>query len=127
MRKVCAIFLLITYINGYFGCSVKKNISEKNLDKSSKDDIMVVTKDSTRYFFKAKTYVVEDDSLAGWAKSDYNDRMQQVKIPLGDILWTEEIVEGVRWGRAAAIGITFVIVLTLLYFGHSTSFNLFSI
>ena len=48
MRKVFTVFLLLSYINGYFCCSIKNINGDNNLDKESKEDIMVVTKDSTR-------------------------------------------------------------------------------
>ena len=106
MKKVLLVFLVFAYMNCYLGCTSKVNITDKEVDTgTNNDDLIVVTKDSTHYYFDANMYRFENDSLDGIAKTNSDEQKQRVKIALEDIVRTGEVIKEIDtfWGLFGGI------------------------
>jgi hypothetical protein len=95
--KGVSIILIISLCYSWFGCYVTKTkvIWQRNelqyiFNKQEKINLMKM--DSTEYFFNAKTYKVDNDTLKGKGQKVLNGQKQSpesFKIPVNDILQVE--------------------------------------
>jgi hypothetical protein len=89
MKKVLVVFLVFAYMNCYLGCTTSKKmiITDKEVDTgTNNDDLIVMTIDSTCYFFEANMYRFKNDSLDGIATIYGEEHKQRMKIALNDII-----------------------------------------
>ena len=87
MKKVFIVFLIFAYLNCYMGCvkSTPITVAFDELDRSTNDNpLVVMTKDSTEYYFDADMYRFLGDTLDGIAR--VNDQSERVKLAGSDIV-----------------------------------------
>jgi hypothetical protein len=120
--KGISIVLILSLFHFWFGCySTKtKTFPEKNdlqsvLAKGEK--LYLMNKDSSVYFFNAKTYKVNNDTLKGNGQKVINGSKQDpesFKIPVKDILQVEiEYKEELRSGVYGLSMTTYVIICVI--------------
>jgi len=92
---------------------------------TNNDDLIVVTKDSTHYYFDANMYRFENDSIDGMAKINGAKQKQRVKIALEDIVRTGEVIKEIdsTWGLIGGIVVGTVLLLYLAFLGAAKSLH----
>lgn len=87
MKKSITIFLIITLVNCYLGCTTKVIKTGINFtSQDNNDDLVLLSTDSTKYFFEANMYRFKNDSIDGIAQINGSEQKQRVKLARADLI-----------------------------------------
>jgi len=114
MKRYIAAILIPCLLLQFTGCVSTNYLTKNEFIRGKYDDAKILTRDSTIYYTKNKTYTINNDTLFIYNKSPYTAINTNATVPLDDIMYFE--VNEVNQGATIALVLVSAAIIGLMIF-----------